>query len=91
MPIAKSTMGETVQAGVGKSSQEQERGGFGGGLRMLTIKEVQTELKMTEAQVQKAQTKSELVLPDWLQVDLPPQNKLKKPRSWHSQSVRLLV
>ena len=30
MPIAKSTMGETVQAGVGKSSQKQERGGFGG-------------------------------------------------------------
>jgi len=30
MPIAKSQMGETVQAGVGKSSQEQERGGFGG-------------------------------------------------------------
>jgi hypothetical protein len=30
MPIAKSTMGETVQAGVGKPSQEQERGGFGG-------------------------------------------------------------
>lgn len=30
MPIAKSNMGETVQAGVGMSSQEQERGGFGG-------------------------------------------------------------
>jgi len=30
MPIAKSTMGETVQAGVGKSSQNQQRGGFGG-------------------------------------------------------------
>jgi len=30
MPIAKSTMGETVQAGAGKSSQEQERVGFGG-------------------------------------------------------------
>jgi hypothetical protein len=30
MPIAKSTMGETVQAGVGKSSHEHEHGGFGG-------------------------------------------------------------
>lgn len=30
MPIAKSQMGETVQAGVGKSAQERERGGFGG-------------------------------------------------------------
>jgi len=30
MPIAKSTMGETVQAGVGKSSQDQQHGGFGG-------------------------------------------------------------
>lgn len=30
MPIAKSTMGESVRAGVGKSSQEQERGGLGG-------------------------------------------------------------
>lgn len=30
MPIAKSSMGETVQAGVGKSAQKQERGGFGG-------------------------------------------------------------
>lgn len=30
MPIAKSTMGESVQAGVGKTSQEHERGGFGG-------------------------------------------------------------
>jgi hypothetical protein len=30
MPIAKSTMGETVQAGVGKPSQEQEHVGFGG-------------------------------------------------------------
>jgi hypothetical protein len=28
--LAKSTMGETIQAGVGKSSQEQEYGGFGG-------------------------------------------------------------
>jgi hypothetical protein len=30
MPIAKSTLGETVHAGVGKSSQEQESGSFGG-------------------------------------------------------------
>lgn len=30
MPIAKSQMGETVQAGVGKSAQERERGSFGG-------------------------------------------------------------
>lgn len=30
MPIAKSTVGETVQAGVGKTAQEQEHGGFGG-------------------------------------------------------------
>jgi hypothetical protein len=30
MPTAKSTMGETVQAGVGTTSQEKERGGFGG-------------------------------------------------------------
>jgi len=30
MPITKSTMGETVQAGVGKSSQDQQHGGFGG-------------------------------------------------------------
>jgi hypothetical protein len=30
MPIAKSQMGETVQAGVGKSVQERERGSFGG-------------------------------------------------------------
>lgn len=30
MPIAKSQMGETVQAGVGKSAQERERSGFGG-------------------------------------------------------------
>ena len=30
MPIAKSTMGETIQARVGTSSQEKERGGFGG-------------------------------------------------------------
>lgn len=30
MPIAKSQMGETVQAGVGKLAQKRERGGFGG-------------------------------------------------------------
>jgi hypothetical protein len=30
MPIAKSTMGETVQARVGMSSQKQEHGAFGG-------------------------------------------------------------
>jgi len=30
MPIAKSQLGETVQAGVGKSAQEREHGSFGG-------------------------------------------------------------
>jgi len=30
MPIAKSSIGETVHAAVGKGLQEQERGGFGG-------------------------------------------------------------
>jgi hypothetical protein len=30
MPIAKSQMGETVQAGVGKLARERERGSFGG-------------------------------------------------------------
>jgi hypothetical protein len=30
MPIAKSTMAESIQAGVGKTAQDQEKGGFGG-------------------------------------------------------------
>jgi hypothetical protein len=30
MPIAKSSMAESIQAGVGKTAQDQEKGGFGG-------------------------------------------------------------
>lgn len=38
-----------------------QRGMFGGGLQLLTIKEVQTELKMTEPQVSKIQEKQQAI------------------------------
>jgi len=48
MPIAKSTMAESIQAGVGKTAQDQEKGGFGGVFK-VTCFDVNGNLKWEEA------------------------------------------
>lgn len=48
MPIAKSTMAESIQAGVGKTAQDQEKGGFGGVFK-VTCFDANGNLKWEEA------------------------------------------
>jgi hypothetical protein len=48
MPIAKSTMAESIQAGVGKTAQDEEKGGFGGVFK-VTCFDVNGNLKWEEA------------------------------------------
>lgn len=48
MPIAKSTMAESIQAGVGKTAQDQEKGGFGG-VFTVTCFDANGNLKWEEA------------------------------------------
>ena len=48
MPIAKSTMAESIQAGVGKTAQDEEKGGFGCVFK-VTCFDVNGNLKWEEA------------------------------------------